>query len=292
MTTPGQNAPDGAWQFGDRMGQEMAGLSQAQLIEMQVAGPRAKLLEAVDLFNLFKQRQDSTPAWMTDGQNALRNRLDLLEQASGYGSAVMSKNWNIPYNQWVVLPFDAQLGPVKGVAVTAPDERTGWLTLKKGGLWRVDTHFTVTGMSIGLQFYYVGTTPIFYNTYSPIFPKVALEVVDAQGAVITAKQFDLVSDIAINSQGLAQQNAPRSGAFSHTFVLENMPPEDDPAAPDHWVHVRLAIRYEPIYQGVISETTCKILGGTKRSSLIATRWSRDVNHINYADDVPDGGDLG
>ncbi|MEZ5152139.1 hypothetical protein [Rhodococcus zopfii] len=292
MTTPGQNAPDGSWQFGDRMGQEMAGLSQAQLIEMQVAEPRAKLLEAVDLFNLFRQQLDSTPAWMTDGQNALRNRLDLLEQASGYGSAVMSKNWNVPYNQWVVLPFDAQLGPMKGAAVTAPAERSGWLTLKKGGLWRVDTHFTVQGYSMGVSMWWNGAIFIPITTYSPIFPKLMLEAIDSQGTVISKKQFDLVSDIALNAQGLTQQNSPRSGAFQMTVLLDQMPPEDDPSAPDHWVHVRLSIWYEPIYTGTLNSTTCKVLGGTKRSSLIASCWSRDVDHINYADEVPDGGDLG
>lgn len=290
MTTPGASAPDGAWQLGSTYGQ---GMTEDSVMQATTGQARASLLDAVAGYALHLGEQEATRADLIDGQNSLKSRLDLLADVSGYGSAVMGWNWQIPYSQWIALPFDTQLGPAKSVAISTPVENSGFLTLKKGGLWRVDAHCTVSGFSIGLSYFWNGSILIPYNTYSPIFPTLRIEVLDATGQVISASEYNMVSDLQLNSETLfTYTNAPRSGAFSKTFVLDHMPPETDPSAPDHWKHVRLAIRYEPIYTGTINDTTCKVLGGTKLSSLIATRWSRDANHINYADEVPDGGDLG
>ncbi|WP_418346226.1 hypothetical protein [Rhodococcus pyridinivorans] len=294
MTTPGESAPDGAWQYGTSFGQ---GMDEASVMEATTGAARANLLEAVSKYALHLQQQNATRADLMDGQNGLKPRVELLSDVSGYGTAVMGYNWDLPHSTWCVIPFDTQLGPTKGVSVVAPQMGSGYLTLKRGGLWRVDAQFAVTGMSIGLTYFWSGGAPgqgvlLPMNTYSPIFPKVMFEVLDATGNLISAQQFDMVSDLQLNAQGLGYQNAPRSGAFSKTFVVEEMPGEDDPAAPDHWVHVRMSIRYSPIYTGQLNATTCKVLGGTKYSALSATRWSRDASHINYADEVPDGGDLG
>lgn len=259
------------------------------------AEPISSYISAQDIWKAACQRQRKTLADVKDGQNALRGRLDLLDQVSAYGAAVMSYNWEIPYSRWCVLPFDTQLGPAKGVAVSTPGPETGFLTLKRGGLWRVDTVLAVQGQSTGIWFQVNPLTGFLetYFSYSPIFPKVMIEVVDSQGNLISATQYDMVADLTVNRVTFVPEvSAPRSAAFSKTFVLPEMPDEDDPDAPAHWVNVRLSIRYEPIYTGAISETVCKILGGTVQSALTATRWSRDSTHITYADEVPDGGDLG
>lgn len=291
MTAPDGSSPAGSLAVGLFAARQAQTPEQAKA-EM-TAAPVGSYVNAQDAWKQACARPRKTLADLKDGQNAIKHRLDLLDAVSGYGSAVMGYNWNIPHSQWIVIPFDTQLGPAKGVAVTTGTD-TGYLTLKRGGLWRVDTHFTVTGYAIGLNFYIgPGGIPVFYNTYSPIFPKVMLEVVDAAGGLISATEYNLVSDLMLNQEGLsAATNAPRSGAFSKTFVLPDMPDEQDPAAPESWVHVRMALRYEPIYTGVLNETHCKILGGTQWSSLIATRWSKDATNINYADAVPDGGNLG
>ncbi|MGN0123761.1 MAG: hypothetical protein ACI38R_11040 [Rhodococcus sp. (in: high G+C Gram-positive bacteria)] len=293
-------SPDGAVPAGS-LAPGLFAAAQARTAEdakaEMTAEPISSYISAQDIWKMACQRQRKTVADLQDGQNALRNRLDLLDEVSGYGTAVMAYNWDIPYSTWCVLPFETQLGPMKGVSVSTPAAETGFLTLKRGGLWRVDAQIAITGMSIGVSWMWTGGAPgqgvlLPYNTYAPIFPKVMLEVVDANGALISAQQFDMVADLALHTQGIGYANAPRSGAFSKTFVVDEMPDEDDPDAPAHWVHVRLAIRYSPVYTGTLNATSCKVLGGTKYSALSATRWSRDASHINYADEVPDGGELG
>jgi len=292
MTSPDGAIPDGSLAPGLFVAAQAQTEDDAKA--QMTAQPVGSFVNAQDIWKAACQRQRMLPAELKDGQLALRHRIDLLNEVSAYGSAVMSHTWNIPYSKWCVLPFDTQLGPAKGIAVSRNGPETGFLTLKKGGLWRVDALFAVTGYSIGLNFRLdPNGVPVFYNTYSPIFPRFLIEVVDSSGALITAGEHDLVSDLALHQSGLlGYANAARSGAFSKTFVLPEMPPEDEPGAEEHWVDVRLAVRYEPIYQGVISDTFCQVLGGTQWCSLSATRWSRDSTHINHADTVPDGGVLG
>lgn len=293
MTSPDGALPAGSLApglFAERQAMD-ADEAKAQM----TAQPIDSYVNAQDIWKAFCRRERKTAAELKDGQLALRGRTELLSQVSAYGAAVMAYNWNIPYSTWCVLPFDTQLGPVKGVQVSTPASETGYLTLKRGGLWRVDAMTAVQGHSVGAWFTINPLTNLLevHYSYSPIFPTLMLEVVNARGQLISATQCDMVSDLTVNSQiYLETNNAPRSAAFSKTFVLPDMPPENAPDASDHWVHVRLAIRYEPIHLGMISETSCKVLGGTARSALTATRWSRDATHINYADEVPDGGDLG
>lgn len=288
MTTPGQNAPDGAYAIGSRYGQDRT----EENIRSQIKAPPINAWQyAQDVIKEWCMVERKSLADHKDGQHNIRDRMDLLNQNDGYGCAFMGFNWGVGHSQWVVLPFDEQLGPMKHVQVTEPiPGESGFLTLKAGGLWRIDTHICVTGYNI--EYVYTGNALFPYNY--PLEPTLMLEVVSASGSLITAMQYDMVTDLTESDSVLygTQINAPRSAAFSKTFVLPDMPPEDDPLAADHWVHVRLSLRYSPVGPEGYRESNCKVLGGTKLSSLIATRWSKDVANVVVADVVPDGGDLG
>lgn len=249
---------------------------------------------AQDVWKNACAEQRNELATLRDGQLGLTSRLDLLDKVSGFASSVMSHNWNIPSGRWLVMPFNVQLGPSLAAEVSTPDPETGFITLKKGGLWRLDTHITVSGYAIGLNFYInPGGIPIFYNTYSPVFPRVMIELVDAQGNLISSTQGSITTDLIQNAQSRqAWLEAPRSIAFSKTFVLPEMPHEDDEDAPNHWVRARIAVRYSPIYLGILSATTCKVHGGTSMSSLSANLWTRESANLDYEDEVPHGGNLG
>ncbi|MDV2477374.1 hypothetical protein F8M49_21965, partial [Rhodococcus zopfii] len=71
-------------------------MSQAAVIEMMTAAPRADLMKAVTGFNAAHGRLQSSAADLADGQNALRGRLD---SAAGHhrapGTSVLSKNWKV-----------------------------------------------------------------------------------------------------------------------------------------------------------------------------------------------------
>ncbi|MBP2211069.1 hypothetical protein JOJ87_001413 [Rhodococcus ruber] len=127
--------------------------------------------------------------------------------------------------------------------------------------------------------------------YNPIVPTYLLEVVNSTGTVLTSRRFDAVSGVAPNQMTQEAVNKPVSTSFSHTFVLEDMPPEDDPTAPEHWAYVRLSMRWYPVWSGTFGGAVCKALGGTKLTSMTASRWSRDVANTNQPATVPDGGTL-
>jgi hypothetical protein len=151
----------------------------------------------------------------------------------------------------------------------------------------------VSGYSIGLNFYMMNGIPVFYNTYSPVYPRVMIEFIDAQGNLISATQGSITTDLINNAQSTAAWlEAPRSIAFSKTLVIPEMPDEDDEDAPNHWVRARVAVRYAPIYTGLLNSTTCKVHGGTSMSSFSANLWTRETANFNYEDEVPSGGNLG
>lgn len=289
MTTPAGSAPNGAYVVGDRYGQDVTEQSaKAEMTSMPVGAWEI----SQEMWKAACAEKRNSVATLRDGQFALNGRIDLLEQASGYGSSVMRYNWNLPYARWINLPFDVQLGPVKGVEIATPEPETGFLILKKGGLWRVDTHQSVMGYAVSLSWYVIGGIIYPVNSYHPIYPKFRIEVWNALDELVTARQFAMVSDQVFITEGGKTINAPKSGAFSHTFVLPEMPPEDDPDAPNHWVKVKVSAYYQAVFSGLINESVCWVYGGTSRSSLIASRWSPDVANINYVPEVPDGGDLG
>ncbi len=290
MTTPGGSAPDGAWVVGSSYGSD---LTEDSIRNTVTQSPIGAWEIAQDMWKYMCQEQRKTAADLKDGQNGIKHRLDLLSDVSAYGAAVMGYNWNIPTNRWIVLPFETQLGPAKYVSIDTNGPETGFLTLKRGGLWRVDTQIAVEGFSTGIWYFNNGSIIVPIVTYTPLVPKLMLEIVNAQGVLVSAQQYDLMSDVAFREDSFFA-NAPRSAAFSKTFVVPHMPPEDDPEAPNHWYRVRLAIRNDPVYDpaSTVRASTCTVKGGTKYSALTATLWSKDVANVNYADAVPDGGDLG
>lgn len=288
MTTPNGNAPDGAYVIGSRYGQDR---DESNIRSTIKAPPINAWQHAQDVIKEWCMVEKATMADHKDGQNAIRDRMDLLNQNDGYGCAFMGYNWNIGHSQWIVIPFDEQLGPMKKAQVSKPVPESGFLTLKAGGLWRIDTHIAITGYSV----WYLYVDPGWLPYYEPIYPTLMLEVVAADGSLISATEYNMVSDLT-QSQAIyaTDVNAPRSAAFTKTLVLDDMPDEAAAGASDHWVNVRLSIKFlpGPNFGGPFSAAYCKILGGTKLSSLIATRWSKDVVNAIVAPVVPDGGNLG
>jgi len=289
VTTPGQNAPDGAWQFGDRMGQDMAGMTQSAVIDMMTAAARADLVKAVTGFNQSRGKLQSSAADLTDGQNALRGRLDLLQGITAHGTSVMSKNWAVDVlNTWKTLPFDTQVGPATRVGVTSDA-----LVLKGGGLWRVDVHAAVSGYTIGLGSRINPVTHFleFYNMYREIKPAYMIEIRDAAGELLSARSFDATpepfyTEYAPPGNGLT---GPYTTNYQTTFVIDR--PDDTTADPDAWVYVRLLLRVEPSPSGFLNDTLATIHGGTRMCGLTAVRWSVDTDHLAHAPTVPDGGEL-
>lgn len=289
MTTPGQNAPDGAWEYGDTMGQDMTGMDAQDVIDIQTAAPRMNLVNAVSGFGALRSMQQSSAADLTDGQNSLKNRLELLDGITAHGTSVMSKNWNVEMlNAWKTLPFDTQVGPSTRVGLTANS-----LVLKGGGLWRVDVHANVSGYTIGLGFRTNPVTGFFesYNMFREIKPAYMIEIRNAAGELLSARSFDATpppfyTEYAPPSQGLT---GPYTTNYTATFVLDR--PDDTTEAPDAWVFVRLLARIEPSPSGVLSGTLATFHGGTQMCGLTAVRWSVDTDHLAHEPTVPDGGEI-
>ncbi|QIS05942.1 hypothetical protein F5X71_29785 [Nocardia brasiliensis] len=288
MTTPNLPAPDSAYVVGEKFAREHT----AATVKDTIANPaRAGLDKAVDGWGQFRRKQAVTWADHFDGQTSLRNRADLIKAASGHCSAFMGYNWDVPPSKWVVAPFDTALGPTKRAVV---DPATNGIVLKAGGLWRVDVHATMSGYTMNQTIIPIISPPYFtvVTTYNPILPQYNIEIVNADGTLYTARRFHAVANMSFEQSGLGGVNYPQSSAFSHTFVLDNMPTEDDPAAPNHWKTVRLGIAYTPVNNGTFNSAYCSIRGGTRLSSMIASRWARNVENINYRPEVPAGGTLG
>lgn len=232
-----------------------------------------------------RQQYKSQLADMNDGQLSLNDRTDLLKRVSGYGCAVMGRNWVIAPDNAVIMPFDKQVGPTKHVSTVSEDMYHGKLALTAGGLWRVDVMMTM---------YYRAYTAVWINAYltqyydKTVVPVYTLEIVDGAGTVFSAKTFQ---GTAPYTNAVFYNERPpyrnQSAAFSHTFVLPQMPPEDDPQASNYWKYVRLSAKWSSTAVTYDS----KFIGGTERSALYASRWSLDADHINYQPSVPDGGTL-
>lgn len=289
MTTPGQSAPDGAWQYGDSMGQDMAGMSEAEVIDVATAAPRLDLVRAVNGFNAMQTSLLSSAADMTDGQRNLRNRIELLEGITAHGSSVMSKNWTIDVlNTWKTLPFDTQLGPATRVGFTS-----NALVLKGGGVWRVDAHIAASGYTIGLRIRTNPVTGFFeaYNIYREMKPAYMLEIRDAAGTLLSARSFDATPEAFYTEYGLPGNGltGPYSTHYQTTFVIDR--PDDTTDDASAWVYVRLLARIEPSPSGILSSVIGNILGGTQMCGLTAVRWSVDTEHLAHAPTVPDGGEL-
>ncbi|MDG3012446.1 hypothetical protein G4X40_20100 [Rhodococcus sp. D2-41] len=298
MTTPGGHAPDGAWVVGSRYGQD---ITEASAEELMTRPGRTAYEAAAGSFREWREQYRSSIANMKDGQLALNGRTDLLKNVSGYGCAVMGRNWQLPHGSMVVMPFDRQVGPTKHVSIVSEDQYHGRLCLKAGGLWRVDAllslRYQAFTRQVTLEPLYPGG-PMIVHTYDyekTVTPSYTIEVLDSQGNVFSPKVFQGTSAVtnwwAKDSGGSPTRS--QSNAFSTTFVVPEMPPEDDPDAPNHWCYVRVSAQWTSVAQpnSLFSDSFGKFLGGTEKSGLYASRWSRDVNHVNYQPTVPDGGTL-
>ncbi|GAB4584392.1 hypothetical protein [Nocardia sp. IFM 10818] len=292
MTAPNHQTPDGAFEIGDKFGQGIGKDAVKPLIDGKA---RDMLWEAAKGIFRHREKVGATAAEHYDGQNAMRMRMDLLRDASGYGSAFMGKNWDVPAAKWVVMPFDTGLGPAKGVAV-----QDGRLVLKKGGLWRVDFHGAASGYTTSTTMTYyppVGGMPgrwVTTTEHTGIKPVYVIEVVGPDGKIFSSRRYESLANLSLVANGWFNpaNNFPLSAAFSHTFVLPEMPPETDPKASESWYRVHVAMKYDLIPAGSIVSGQCKLVGGTQRTALIASRWSRDAVNLTDKAEVPDGGILG
>ncbi|CAM4322005.1 hypothetical protein NONI108955_20715 [Nocardia ninae] len=288
MTTPHQPRPDSAYVVGDKYGSDQTQQSVKTAINNRdLASFKEAQVEWKDQW----QNNSDRLAYVINGQNAQSQRLELIKDIDGFASAFMGQNWTVSPSTTVMIPFNGKLGPNKKADVT----EDGRLVLKAGGLWRIDAQATLSGYTLNQTIIPIISPPYFtvLTSYDPIAPKFWLEVMNAQGQHLTVRACDTLPNVAVYGAGvLSVVNNPATTAFNHTFVLENMPPVDDPAAPDHWAYVRLTMRYEPIATGTFASATCKLSGGTKSSGLIASRWSRDVQNNYYTPTVPNGGNLG
>ena len=195
MTTPGQNAPDGAWQFGDRMGQEMAGMTREDIIAMMTGQARSDMNTAVGGWNGMTADVDDLAEQVHDVQLELGERVDLLDGVRGYCSTYLGSNWLVPGNQGKQLPFDAQLGPAKGAA-----PQSGGIRLLEKGLWRADAH---VGFQVQSGWFTGAARAVVYLTVR----------VAATWETYSQREYSLVVGRA----------GDETAAFSHTFVV----PEDD-----------------------------------------------------------------
>lgn len=290
MTTPGINAPDGAYVIGARYGQDQ---NEEGIYRATTGKTRASFQNAQDKWKFGFDVEDERLDSIFDGQNALQGRLDLLQGTSGYATAFMSKSWDVPHSKWCVLPFDSQLGPVKGAGVVRPEPNSGWLALKSGGLWRVDAHVTIAGYTLNQQIIGTSTPPYFtvFTTYNPIAPTLLIEVFNGAGVLLTARHADALPNVAAYGASLfTVLNNPSTVAFNHTFVLDNFD-AGGPNGSSEWIYVRVSLKYEPVDGVHFNTATCKAFGGTAWSGLTASRWSRDSTNNIVAPVVPDGGVL-
>ena len=187
MTTPGGDAPDGAYVIGSRFGSDET-----------EAGIRAKLRGGT-----LNGYEDSQMQWqgltsdlaeladeIRDGQLDLIDRIDLLEGVEGYCSTFLGKNWNVAPGQRIKLPFDVQLGPNKG-AVPYNDG----IRLLSKGLWRSDCH---------VSFYKSPGAAIAASVHVMV-----CRVSD--DTVYSEHEYDIV----VTASGA------ETAAFSHTFVISS-----------------------------------------------------------------------
>ena len=284
MTTPVGGAPEG-------------GLTQGGTFNKDVTEETAKAAIGNPVRGSFQTAQDNfkqminVPASVFDNvafvTETMDTRLALLEGVSGYVSSYMGNNWNIPNEaQWYVLPFNKRVGPAKKASVFANGTGTGWLKLDAGGLWRVDLLLQTSGYTMSQTITPLPFPPYFtvVTTYESIVPRFLIEVIDDQGNLITARRQETRSNLY--GGGFGSDGAPTSTHFSHTFVLDRIENEG------RSVYVRASMSWTKIQTGTFAGAECKVKGGSMYSALTATRWSQDVNHLNYAPTVPDGGNLG
>lgn len=269
MTTPGGSAPDGAYVVGDGRGfgqDQDHGAGTEAHVKAQMKAPVINPWELAqfNFWDLFAQPKFDAVADLRDGQIAYNDRVELLNQVSGFGASVMGQNWLVTLSAWVRVPFTLQVGPSKRAGL---DASAGRLILKAGGLWRVDTLMNCLGYT--RQAIPLGPGSTQYNYY-PLAVTYLLEVVNGAGVVLTSREFKAQTGHNKIEFAPIPPTVATSTAFSHTFVLDNINEADSAT----WAYVRVSMRAIDV-SGLGTSSSCSVYGGTSKSALAATRWSKD-----------------
>lgn len=119
MTTPVGGVPEGAYVPGTQFGQEHFGLTP-ETARGQLQVPFNDVFTGLgdflpNLIAMFTGKYDGPLEAFEDGQIQLNERIGLLQDVSGYGTAYMTKNHFLRRKRWEAMPFDGQVGPEKGV---------------------------------------------------------------------------------------------------------------------------------------------------------------------------------
>jgi hypothetical protein len=283
VTTPGGSAPDGAWVLGSDYGKSIT--EESAKVTMKT--PVINVWEGAQInWRQWLEKPFDTFADLKDGQIAYNDRVDLLNQVSGFSASVMGRNWLVPLSTWVRVPFGVQVGPGKraGVEPAVPENVGGRLIIKAGGLWRVDALMNCLGYT--RRYNWGGLTGVDTYDYWPLSVTYLLEVVNSAGTVLTSRECKSQAGNQFTSVSIPQDpTVAQSVAFSHTFVLDNI----DEANSATWSYVRMSMRADGI-NNLFTVSRCSIYGGTSKSALAATRWSKDSGPTGTPT-VGDGGTL-
>lgn len=131
MTTPGSPVPEGAYVPGTRFGQQHQGMgvdeakAHLNVPVMDSFAPFEGFLPSI--IEMFTGNYEGPYQEFHDGQTALNEHQNLLNDVSGYATAYMTANYYKRRNRWEEMTFDGQVGPVKGATL----DGTG-LVLTKG----------------------------------------------------------------------------------------------------------------------------------------------------------------
>lgn len=120
MTTPGITVPEGAYVPGTQFGQQHQGMG----VEDAKAHLNVPVADAFvgfegflpSIIEMFTGTYDGPYQEFHDGQIAINEQQERLQDVSGYGTAYMTANHYLRRRRWEEMPFDGQVGPVKGVS--------------------------------------------------------------------------------------------------------------------------------------------------------------------------------
>ncbi|WP_237168662.1 hypothetical protein [Prescottella equi] len=199
-----------------------------------------------------------------DQQRDFNDRMELLENVSGYCNLVMSQNWNVNgggQNGFArALPFDSRVGPYKnaspyfGYFHGSNVERHGIL-IEKAGTWRLDAQVTTAGRSA---------------IDAGVPAQIYLSVWDRRTRTLySERKFDA-----------SLEYKAVSNTISHTVVI----PEKDNAGRVLPGQLVACVSFGH------GQSRWWVLGGDRSSGLSVNRWDLDASGPGNSTDIPlDGG---
>lgn len=125
-------------------------------IDSAAQGARVSFWDVVGLIatSLFGSGSGAPLVRLADGMTALNNRIDLMDEVSGYGCMFMSTNRAFSGSTLKVVPFDTRYGPPKNTVLDPANHRIylakgTWtvsvlLAVPQAGALGGDTRFTAT----------------------------------------------------------------------------------------------------------------------------------------------------